>query len=57
MESLTFEGLAVSWAISRFENYIRRMHFTVITDHLALKALKYKSILTGRWLRRAEKLF
>ena len=32
------------------------MHFTVITDHLALKALKDKSVLTGRLLRRAEKL-
>ena len=32
------------------------MHFTVITDHLALKALKDKSVLTGLLLRRAEKL-
>ena len=32
------------------------MHFTVITDYLALKALKEKSVLTGRLLRRAEKL-
>ena len=32
------------------------MHFTVITDHLALKALKDKSVLTGHLLRRAEKL-
>ena len=32
------------------------MHFTVITDHSALKALRDKSILTGRLLRRAEKL-
>ena len=31
------EGLAVSWAISHFETYIHRMHFTVITDHSALK--------------------
>ena len=48
------EGLAVSWAISHFETYINGMHFTVITDHSALKALKDKSILTGRLLRRAE---
>ena len=32
------------------------MNFTIITDHSALKALKDKSILTGRLLRRAEKL-
>ena len=32
------------------------MHFTVITDHSAIKALEDKSILTGRLLRRAEKL-
>ena len=50
------EGLAVSWAISHFETYIHGMHFTVITDHSALKALKDKSVLTGRLLRRAEKL-
>ena len=50
------KGLAVSWAISHFETYIHGMHFTVITDHLALKALKDKSVLTWRLLRRAEKL-
>ena len=50
------EGLAVLWAISHFETYIHRMHFTVITDHLALKALKEKSVLTGCLLRRVEKL-
>ena len=32
------------------------MQFTVITDHSALKALKDKSLLTGRLLQRAEKL-
>ena len=51
-----FEGLTVSWAISHFETYIHGMHFIVITDHSALKALKGKSILTGRLLRRADKL-
>ena len=50
------EGLAVLWAISYFKTYIHGMHFTVITDHLALKALKEKLVLTGRLLRRAEKL-
>ena len=50
------EGLAVLWAISYFETYIHWMHFTVVTNHLALKALKEKSILTGRLLRKAEKL-
>ena len=46
----------MSWGISYFETYIHGMHFTVITDHSALKDLKDKSILTGRLLRRAEKL-
>ena len=32
------------------------MNFTIITDHSALKALKDKSLLTGRLLRRAKKL-
>ena len=32
------------------------MYFTVITDHLALKALKDKAKLTDRLLQRAEKL-
>jgi len=32
------------------------MHFTIITNHSALKAIKRKTILTGRLLRRAEKL-
>ena len=32
------------------------MHFTVITYHLLLKALKEKSILTSRVLHRVEKL-
>ena len=32
------------------------MHFTVITGHSALKALKDKSVLTGRLLKRVEKL-
>ena len=51
------EGLAVLWAISHFETYIHGMHFTVVTDHLALKALNDKSVLTGQLLRRAEKVF
>ena len=46
----------MSWAKSHFETYIHGMHFIVITDHSALKALKDKSVLTGRLLRRAEKL-
>ena len=50
------KGLAESWAISHFKTYIHGMHSTVITDRSALKALNDKSILTGRLLRRAEKL-
>ena len=50
------EGLVVVWAIQYFESYINGMHLTIITDHLSLKALKDKSILTGRLLRRVEKL-
>ena len=33
---IDLEGLAVLWAISYFETYIHGMHFTVITNHLAL---------------------
>ena len=44
------EGLAVIWAIQHFESYIHGMHFTIVTDHSALKALKDKSKLTGRLL-------
>ena len=50
------EVLAVLWAISHFETYKHGMHFTVITNHSSLKALKDKSVLTGQLLRRAEKL-
>ena len=50
------EGLAVLWAISHFETYIHGMHFTVITDHLVLKALGDSLIATGMFLRRAKKL-
>ena len=32
------------------------MHFTIITDQMALKELKEKSVLIGQFLRRAEKL-
>ena len=41
---------------NHFKTYIHRMHFTVITNHSALKASKDKSVLTGRLLRRTEKL-
>ena len=50
-----FEGLAVSWAITRFKTYIHIMQFTIITDHSLLEALKDKSLLRGRLLQRAEK--
>ena len=32
------------------------MNFTIITNHSAFKSLKDKSLLTGRILRKAEKL-
>ena len=44
------------WAIQHFESYIHSMHFAVITDHFALKALKDKANLTGCLLIRADKL-
>ena len=52
----TLKDLAVSWAISYFETYIHGIKFSIITDYSALKDLKLKSLLTGRLLRRAEKL-
>ena len=48
------EGLAVLWDIIHSKTYKHDMHFAVINDHLALKALKKKSILTGRLLIRAK---
>ena len=48
------EGLAVKWAVEYFHPYIFGTHFTIITDHSALKAMKDKALLKGRLLRWAE---
>ena len=50
------EGLAVIWAIEHFRSYIFGLHFTLITDHSALKALTNKPNLTGCLQQRADKL-
>lgn len=50
------EGWAVVWSVKHFKPYIFGMHFTIITDHNALKALKDKSSLEGRLMRWAEYL-
>ena len=50
------ERLAVVWAVKKFKSYIYGMHFTIITDHNALKALKTKADLEGRLMRWAEYL-
>ena len=42
------EGLAVIWAIKHFHHYLCLKHFTVVTDHPALKFLKTSQIPTGR---------
>ena len=42
------EGLAVIWAIKHFHHYLCLKHFTVVTDHSALKFLKTSQIPTGR---------
>ena len=55
-EITDLEGLAVSWATSLFEVYIHGMNFSIIANHSSLKGLEKKSLLTGRLLRRAEKV-
>ena len=45
------EALAVVWAVKSFNLYIIGMHFTIITNHIALKALTNNSVLEG-WLAR-----
>lgn len=50
------EGLAVVWEVHQFKSYVMGMPFVVVTNHLALKALRTKAKLAG-WLQRfAEKL-
>jgi hypothetical protein len=46
------ECLAVIWAISYFHYYICGCHFTVITDHSALKWLLHKKHIQGTRLAR-----
>ena len=48
------EALAVVWAVKTFNSYIMGTHFTIITDHNALKALTNKSVLEGRLARWAD---
>ena len=50
------KGLAVSWAISHFKNLYSRNAFYSDYRPLSFESFKDKSILTGRLLRRAEKL-
>ena len=50
------EGLVVIWAVKNFKPYIYGMKFTIITDYLALKALKEKANLKGQLVCWAEYL-
>ena len=50
------EGLAIVWAVKNFKSYIFGMHFKIVTDHSALKALQQKENLEGRLMRWAEYL-
>ena len=46
------EALAVVWAVKTFNLYIMGTHFTIYTDHNAMKALTNKSVQRvqlGKW--------
>ena len=50
------ECLAVKWAIDKFRPYVEGSHFTVITDHSALRWLFQKKNPTGRLGRWIQEL-
>jgi hypothetical protein len=42
------EGLAMVYALQKYEHYLLGKHFKMFTDHLALKYLVNKPVLRGR---------
>ena len=50
------ECLAIVWGIQHFHKYLMTRHFTVITDHSALKSLRTVVNPTGRRARWIMKL-
>jgi len=45
---MDLEGLAVFWAIKKLKKYLRRISFTIVTDHLALKYIFTKNEILER---------
>ncbi len=51
-----WECLAIVWTVGQFEPYLIDSHFTIVTDHSALKYLMEKKLENRRLMRWAMKL-
>ncbi|KAI5173831.1 hypothetical protein PAEPH01_2055, partial [Pancytospora epiphaga] len=47
----------MSWAIEHYDYYVKGRKFTIITDHMALKAMKEKDVFGNLKLERMRKRF
>ena len=50
------ECLAIVWGVQHFHKYLATGHFTIVTDHSALKSLRTVENPTGRRARWIMKL-
>ncbi len=56
-EATKLELLAVVWAVTLFKHYLQGKHFTLVTDHSAIKWLKSQKDLSGiyaHWILRLQ---